>query len=340
MSTIENAFPGFILVSPEHTLLAGANYETLAKVEPDLWEVKRAFHNGKEAVAVYHRGDLFHHQYNYEQSGVKTMPISAIIHAQAYVITAGGDVQTIRNDVEALNVLARKVISQLDLQDQGRAQEWAKKEFNDPITAADEFYHTCMGFMMDNLRKWKHKDGMVITQRMLWGIQSTGFTISMKHEDDKIEFNRKYEFLSDFTGSMQEELKAFTELLLTMGWISASPDPIDIERLRKERIARNFVNHHHNVEQSLKHKTLTSECRTAESFANLPPAMREEAMEAARNVNVEDAYPSIPEQERLQLRRNILGRIAELEAAPADTESEKTLRDAAIRELNDALTRV
>ncbi|QXO09510.1 hypothetical protein pEaSNUABM11_00086 [Erwinia phage pEa_SNUABM_11] len=320
MPTIENAFPDFTLVSPANNLLEGATYETLAKIEPDLWEVKRAFHNGKEAVAIYYRGALFHHQYNFEQSGVKNMPLSAIIYAQAYVITEGKEELLTRNDLEGLNVLARKVILLLELNDEGRAQAWADQKFSDPVLAADELYHGFMGFMMDSLRKWKSSNGVIITQRMLWGIQSTGFTVTAKHEDDKIEFNRKYEMLSDFTTPMQQVVKDFTTLLLTMGWISASPEPIDIERLRKERLARNFAhNHQHNVEQNLKHSTLTSDCRTAESFADLPPAMQELAGDT-----------ELGGMAQLQSRRDILSALGELEARTDISDSERNEKMAAL----------
>jgi len=345
MSIVATVFPGFKLTSPDLSLREGSEYKSLAKVEPDLWEVKRAYDRGYERVAIFHRGELFHHQWNFEQTGVKTMPLSAIQLAQAYVVARGGDTQTIRNDLEGLNVLARKVIATIDLQDQGRAQSWAEKTFEDPLEGADELYHTCMGWAGDNLHTWRSEAGIKITQRLLWGIQKIAFTFEMKQDDNTLIVNKKFDLLTDIFAQANDALDNFHTNLEMLGWVKGKDvtlQPIDIERLRKERIRRNFShNHQHNVEQSLKHSTLTSDCRTAESFANdLPPAMREEMMEAARNVNVEDAYPKMGGEELFQTRRDILGRLGELEAMPEGTVDEMILRHEEVSQLKGALSRL
>lgn len=262
MSQLNNVFPGFKQTSPTRQIKEGVEFESFAKVEPDLWEIKRSFDNGYERAAVFHRGELFHYQYNHYQSGVKNMPLSAIITAQGYVIAAGKDAQTTRNDLEGLNVLARKVIAKLEMDDQGRAEGWAERHFEDPLEAADELYHTCMGWLGHELNGWQDTHGIKISQRVLWGVQKVAFTFTCTHNDDKVEFNRTFDFLTEFFPQAKAALDEITVTLLTMGWISAQPPAVDVERLRKERILR-------NSQAALGDTSKVSE------HAGLPPAMRE-----------------------------------------------------------------
>lgn len=328
MTQLATLFPDFKQTCPKLELKEGVEFESFAKVEPDLWEIKRAFDNGYERAAIFHRGELYHHQWNFYQSGVKNMPISAIIHAQGLVIAAGKDVQTTLNDLEGLNVLARMAIAKLDMDDQGRAQEWAARKFDDVMEATDEFYHTCMGWLGHELNAWQHTNGIKISQRVLWGIRKVAFTVSFKHEDDSIEFNRSYDFLSDFLPQAKAMLDEFTTALLTLGWIDSKPVGLDLDRLRKERILRNQPAYLRSREAVL--STLTSDCRTAESFADLPPAMREQALEAARNINVEDAYPKDGEQAGFE-------RLSQLIAKTKVPDNEREAHYAEIARLEKAL---